>query len=150
MDATQPAEIRKATTTDTDDILRLWTAAGASVTATDTHVHVSLVIGHAAATVLVAVRDGRIVGTVIGTFDGWRGHLYRLVVHPEVRRQGLARAMVREVEAVFRAQNVTRVLAFVERDRPAAIAFWEAAGYSRDDNVHRYVRLLAPVTPSAH
>jgi len=33
--------------------------------------------------VLFAEEEGHIVGTVIGGFDGWRGNIYRLAVHPE-------------------------------------------------------------------
>ena len=44
---------------------------------------------------LVATEDGRIVGSLLGTFDGWRGNLYRLVVKPSMRRRGVATALVR-------------------------------------------------------
>jgi ribosomal protein S18 acetylase RimI-like enzyme len=47
----------------------------------------------------VAECDGEIVGTLIAGFDGWRINLYRLTVHPHMRRHGLGGAMVTEAEA---------------------------------------------------
>ena len=38
----------------------------------------------------VAVQDDRVVGTVIAGYDGVRGWIHRLAVHPDIRRCGLA------------------------------------------------------------
>ncbi len=38
--------------------------------------------------------DAGIVGAVLGTFDGRRGWIHRLAVHPDHRRAGLATALV--------------------------------------------------------
>src|SRR5262245_59909828 len=37
----------------------------------------------------VAVLDGRVVGTVMGGYDGHRGWVYSLAVSPEFRRRGI-------------------------------------------------------------
>ena len=135
-------ELRRATGADTDAILRLWRAADASVSATDSSEHVRRAIEHPDVAFFVAVVDQQIVGSVLGAFDGWRGHVYRLAVLPNYRRRAIARALVRQVEDVFRAWGVRRVLAFVERDHLPALRFWEAAGYSPDDRVLRHIRML--------
>ena len=80
---------------------------------------------------LVATEDGRIVGSLLGTFDGWRGNLYRLVVKPSMRRRGIATALVRQMEEQFAQWGVHRINVLVERDRPWVVAFWAAAGYPR-------------------
>jgi GNAT superfamily N-acetyltransferase len=91
---------------------------------------------------LLAVDSEDTVGTLLGTFDGWRGNLYRLVVRPERRRQGIARRLVREMERVFADWGVRRVTVLVEADRPWAAAFWAAVGYPRDHHVDRHVGQL--------
>jgi excisionase family DNA binding protein len=50
------------------------------------------------AKLLVAEVGGRLVGSVIGTFDSWRGDIDRLAVHSDFRRRGSARALAAEVE----------------------------------------------------
>ena len=36
----------------------------------------------------------RVVGTVIAGWDGWRAHLYRLAVAPDLRGRGIARQLL--------------------------------------------------------
>lgn len=91
------------------------------------------------AVMLLATMDGAVVGTLLGTFDGWRGNMYRLVVHPNHRRRGIARQLVRRVEQVFVEWGVHRTTVLIEVDRPWAARFWTAAGYPRDHHVVRHV-----------
>lgn len=130
---------RRATPQDAAPILALWKDSGASASATgDEHGLRALAVNPAAVFVL-AVLDGEIVGSLLGTFDGWRGNMYRLVVRPDLRRRGIGRALVGQVEAAFADWGVRRVTALVEVDRPWAAAFWTAVGYPRDERVVRHV-----------
>jgi GNAT superfamily N-acetyltransferase len=112
---------------------------GASMSTTDEVGHVRRVAENPAAVFLLALVDGAIVGSLLGTFDGWRGNMYRLVVHPEHRRQGIGRELVRRVEQVFGNWGAKRTTMLIEVDRPHAMAFWAAVGYPRDEHVVRHV-----------
>ncbi len=88
--------IRACRPADVGAVLELWHQAGATPSITDTADDLRRTVdgGH----VLVAEVEGQIVGSIIGTFDGWRGNIYRLAVLPAYRRRGVARALVAEVE----------------------------------------------------
>jgi ribosomal protein S18 acetylase RimI-like enzyme len=91
----------------------------------------------------VAIRQGAVVGSVIGGWDGWRGNIYRLAVAPEARRAGLARQLVHEAERVLRAKGARRISALVERHEAHALGFWDALsdrGWRRDERMLRYVK----------
>jgi ribosomal protein S18 acetylase RimI-like enzyme len=90
----------------------------------------------------VAEAEEQIIGSIIGTFDGWRGNIYRLAVHPDCRRRGVARALVAEVERGLAQQGAKRITALVEKDYPLPMAFWEAVGYRVDERIVRRVRNL--------
>ncbi len=124
------------------NLLALWRKAEATVTVTDTVEDIRRVISHSAAIVLVAEQDGHIAGSVIATFDGWRGNLYRLAVDPDYRRKGLARKLVDEVNSRLASMGVKRITALVEKDHPEAVGFWNAQGYQHDQTIVRYVRNL--------
>lgn len=132
-------EFRRANPEDAESILRFWNHAGASMSTTDEVGDVRRVTENPAAVLLLAVIEGTIVGSLLGTFDGWRGNLYRLVVAPEYRRQGIGRQLVREVEQIFRQWGVKRTTVLIEVDRPWAIEFWSAVGYPRDERIVRHV-----------
>lgn len=51
--------------------------------ATDDVEYVRQVAANPAAVLLLAMAEDEIIGTLLGAFDGWRGNLYRLVVHPD-------------------------------------------------------------------
>ena len=74
--------IRACRLEDIEGVLELWRHAGATPSVTDTVGDLQQAFDSVAANVLVTEVDGRIVGSIIGTFDGWRGNIYRLAVHP--------------------------------------------------------------------
>jgi ribosomal protein S18 acetylase RimI-like enzyme len=91
---------------------------------------------------LVVIIDDRIVGSVIGGWDGWRGNIYRLAVTPAYRRRGIARRLVAEISSALFAKGAERLSALVEHEHPWAIDFWQSLrdlGYERDPLFARYI-----------
>lgn len=92
------------------------------------------------AALLVAEREGEVVGALIAAWDGWRGNMYRLAVRDEHRRRGIGLALTRAGEDYLRERGARRVTALVAFDDDEAGAFWEAAGYPADREIGRRVR----------
>jgi len=135
--------IRKGRPEDIERVLELWRDAGATPKSTDTPPDLARLLAQAQAVLLVAEADGRVVGTVVGGWDGWRGNIYRLAVLPEYRRRGIAGALMREVDAVLAGLGARRITALVEHDHAWAVGFWNAlerAGYRHDPTMTRYVK----------
>ena len=135
--------IRHATKDDIDDILALWRRADAHPSATDTPHDLGRVIDAPHAAVFVAeTGNGTLVGSVIATFDGWRGNLYRMAVDPKERRLGLARRLTMNAEDWLRGAGARRLSALVEGDREIAQRFWEAVGFEHYEGMRRYSKNL--------
>jgi GNAT superfamily N-acetyltransferase len=135
-------EFRAARPDDAERIIRFWHESGASMGATDDVEYVRRVAANPAAILLLAEAENEIIGTLLGAFDGWRGNLYRLVVRPDRRREGIGRQLVQRVERIFAGWGVRRVTVLIEVDRPWAMDFWTAVGYPRDDRIVRHVGTL--------
>lgn len=99
-------------------------------------------VANSPAALLVAERDGEIIGAVIAAWDGWRGNMYRLAVGEERRHEGIGAALVRAGEDYLRRRGARRVTALVAFDDEAAGGFWDAVGYPRDQEIGRRVRNL--------
>lgn len=92
---------------------------------------------------LAAVDEGTLVGTVMGSYDGRRGWIARLAVAPERRGEGIARALVAEVEERMRDLGVHRVNLLVLPDNEDGAAFWERAGFPLSDLVELRSKVLS-------
>ena len=122
-------------------VLSLWQQAGDGVLSpTDSLEEVQAAIHHSAALFLVAESEGRIIGSIIGTWDGRRGEFYRLTVSPEVRRRGVARMLVGTAEKWMAEQGCHRITALVGKAHPWATGFWTAAGYELHESMSRDFR----------
>ena len=136
-------EIREATTADVDAVLALWDAdADPGRAIIDEPEALHRLLAAPTGTLLLAERDGRLVGTVIAGWDGWRGNLYRLVVAADHRRRGVARALVADAERRLHDQGCPRITALVHLGLEQAPRFWAAAGYAYDEPTGRFVRNL--------
>jgi ribosomal protein S18 acetylase RimI-like enzyme len=91
---------------------------------------------------LLAWDGTRLVGSAIGGWDGWRAGMYRLAVDAAYRRRGVARMLVRAIEKELRRLGAKRISALVASGNHAGRGFWNAAGYTLDDQVVRYVKNL--------
>jgi len=135
--------IRPARVTEAQAVLDLWREAGALPSKTDTPREVRRLVKRHPGALLVAVDGGRLIGTVIAGWDGWRGGIYRLAVAPDRRRRGLARALVAAAERRIRARGGRRISAMVVRAERHAVGFWShAPGWRRARHMDRYVRML--------
>jgi ribosomal protein S18 acetylase RimI-like enzyme len=135
--------IRSAVAADIAAVLALWERArsGVASISDDERVIIQLLDTDAEA-LLVAERDGEVVGSLIAAWDGWRGNMYRLAVTPELRREGIGRRLVEAGEQRLRAVGGARVTALVWGEHEEALGFWEAAGYAHDPHIARFVRNL--------
>jgi len=115
--------IRRCHLEEITTILSLWREAETTVSMTDTVEDLGRTVADSPAVVLVAEVKGQVVGSVIGSFDGWRGNIYRLAVHPDYRRQGIASALVIEVEQHLVRQGAKLISVWVEQEHPWAMGF---------------------------
>ncbi len=80
----------------------------------------------------LAERDGGVVGTAMAGYDGHRGWLYSVGVHPEARGAGVGRRLVAEAERALASLGCPKVNLQVFADNAPAQAFWRRLGYGQD------------------
>jgi ribosomal protein S18 acetylase RimI-like enzyme len=88
------------------------------------------------ADVVVAERDGRVVGmatmqVVISTAEGGpSGLIEDVVVHESHRGQGIGRALMDHLVGLADQKSLTRLQLLADRDNQPALAFYEKLGWS--------------------
>jgi len=90
---------------------------------------------------LVARQADRLVGTVVGGFDGFRGWMYHVATEANFRRKGVATALVGELETRLRALGCKKLNLQVRTGNDAVTSFYEGLGYSAEPRVSLGKRL---------
>lgn len=138
-----PFELRTARADEADVLLELWQeAAENDARPADTREAVEAVLRRDPDAVLVAEDGGKVVGSVIAGWDGWRCHLYRLAVRPGQRGQGIGSALVAAAEERFRSLNGGRADAMVLEGNDLGQGLWRARGYAPQEEWRRWVKPL--------
>jgi ribosomal protein S18 acetylase RimI-like enzyme len=132
--------IRRAEASDASAVLELWQEADAAPSHTDDVESILQLVGHDREALIVADCDGRIIGSVIAAWDGWRGSVYRLAVAPEHRRCGLGRRLVLKAEERLAEVGAVRLQAVVVESDSEATGFWRASGWEQQVDRLRFVK----------
>jgi ribosomal protein S18 acetylase RimI-like enzyme len=82
---------------------------------------------------LVAESGGRIIGTVLGGFDGRRGMVYHLAIEHAYRRMGIGIALMSELERRMLLKGCIRMYLLVTHDNLDAIRFYESQDWEQMD-----------------
>jgi ribosomal protein S18 acetylase RimI-like enzyme len=78
---------------------------------------------------LKAVLAGRMVGSVRARVEGVTAHAGRLMVAPDVQRQGIGTRLLRALEDALR-ERVERIELFTGEGNPGNLRLYQALGYS--------------------
>ncbi len=119
---------------------RLWESAGPGIQLrrSDEPAEIEKKLSRDPDLFLVAEVDGKLVGTVIGGFDGRRGMIYHLAVDVSVRERGIGEMLMNEVERRLKEKGCVRSYLLVTTGNEQAMRFYEKRGWSRMDTVYVY------------
>ncbi len=135
--------VRSATGDDHDRIIELWEACGLTRPWNDPRRDLERKLAHDPEMLLVGEDPpAGVVATVMAGYEGHRGWLNYLAVHPTHGGRGHGRAIVAEAERRLEALGCPKVNLQVRADNPAAVGFWAAIGYAVDDTVSMGRRLV--------
>ena len=90
---------------------------------------------------LVAVDDDRVIGTVMGGYDGHRGWIYSMAVDERERHRGVGSVLMDEIEEALRALGCLKVNLQVVPSNSGVVNFYERLGFSVEDRISMGKRL---------
>jgi ribosomal protein S18 acetylase RimI-like enzyme len=93
---------------------------------------------------LLAFVDEKCVGTAMSGFDGHRGWIYYLAVHPDFRRRGIARKLMERVELDLKRVGCTKLNLQVRSNNSEVVEFYQKLGYDVEPRVSMGKLLTRP------
>jgi ribosomal protein S18 acetylase RimI-like enzyme len=83
----------------------------------------------------VAAEDSEILGTVMAGYDGHRGWLYSVAVHPSKRQLGLGSLLVQHAEKALADLGCLKINLQLVASNEATAAFYESMGYAVEPRI---------------
>lgn len=90
---------------------------------------------------LVGLLEGKMVASVMVGYEGHRGWINYLAVHPDQRRKGFGRQIMVEAERRLREEGCAKINLQVRSSNAEVLAFYRAIGFLQDDVVSLGKRL---------
>jgi ribosomal protein S18 acetylase RimI-like enzyme len=117
-----------------DDVIILWRKSGISVGSTDTKEEIKKMLDRNPQLFLVGKLDQKVIGVVMGGFDGRRGYVHHLAVDPNYQKRGYGKMIMDELIARFRKMSVHKIHLFIEKYNKYVVEFYRNLGWQiRDD-----------------
>lgn len=123
-------KIREMTIEDYQQVYDLWASTGTiQLKKSDERSEIGRMIQWNPTTCLVGEKEGQIIAAVMGGFDGRRGMIHHLAVHPSEQGHGYGRQILEELEERFTDLGVIKVNLFVLDTNEKVVQFYDKLGY---------------------
>lgn len=117
---------------DEEALIELWHLCNLVVPHNDPHKDIERKLAVEPELFIVAEIDGKIAGSCMAGYEGHRGWINYLAVHPDHQRKGCATLLMREAERLLGLAGCPKVNLQIRSSNSEVQAFYEKIGYSED------------------
>lgn len=125
--------IRKFNFADRAEVINLWNLCGLVIQSNNPETDIELKMSFQPELFFVAELNGIITGTVMAGYDGHRGWLNYLCVHPAHRRSGCGRSMVEFSIQKLKELGCPKLNLQVRNSNLGVIDFYKKLGFNAHD-----------------
>lgn len=104
---------------------------------TDTHEALAKQLSWDSELVLVAEKNQKVIGVIIGTIDNNNGYYYRIAVSTSYQRQGIGKKMIAAMKNRFTFRKVKKIRISVDSHNKPLLSLFQAVGFSENDFWHK-------------
>ena len=124
--------IREMEEKDLPKVLDVWRAANIELTYSDKHEELVRMIKHNPELCLVLKDplEKGILGAVLGGFDGRRGWVHHLAIHPSIQGKKYGTLMMDELLRRFKERNVVKLKVEILKSNIGVIDFYKKLGWN--------------------
>ena len=136
-------EIRAFESPDTPAVIQLWQDCGLYRPWNDPHKDIARKLSISPELFWVGVdAQGQVMASIMVGYDGHRGWINYLAVHPAHQRRGHARQLMQRAEQTLSELGCPKLNLQVRAGNEAVLAFYERLGYADDQTLSLGKRLI--------
>lgn len=136
-------QVRAFTPADTEAVVQLWQDCELTRPWNDPHKDIARKLSVSPDLFwLGRDADGRIIASIMVGYDGHRGWINYLAVHPAHQRRGHARQLMQRAERALSELGCPKLNLQVRAGNEAVLAFYESLGYADDRTLSLGKRLI--------
>ncbi|MPW45606.1 GNAT family acetyltransferase [Acinetobacter guerrae] len=134
--------IRQFIQSDLDDVIHLWEICGLTRPWNNPEIDIFRKLVQQDDLFLVAIKDEQLIAVLMGGYDGHRGWMNYLAVHPQHQRLGIATALVQQLEKRLIARGCPKLQLLVRKDNLEIQSFYEELDYEEEEVICLGKRLI--------
>ena len=139
-------QVRAFTPADSEAVVQLWQNCGLTRPWNDPYKDIARKLSVAPELFLLGCNaGGEVIASIMVGYEGHRGWINYLAVHPSQQRQGHARRLMQLAEQLLTERGCPKLNLQVRAGNEAVIAFYESLGYTDDKTVSMGKRLIADI-----
>ena len=136
-----PLFIRPFQTEDEASVVSLWQLCELTVPWNNPYKDIARKLKVQPELFLVGMLDSLLIATVMGGYDGHRGWINYLAVHPDFQGQGYAQQVMENVESEFRKRGCPKINLQIRSGNARVMAFYQNLGFTDDQALSMGKRL---------
>jgi GNAT superfamily N-acetyltransferase len=138
--------VRRLSISDYNDIIRLWSDAGLTFKpkGRDSKISMEKEMALDGVAYFGYYEKENLIGVTIGNYDGRRGWINRLAVHPDFRGKGMAGELISECEKFLRSKGAVVLSALIEDVNEPSMTCFEKAGFRCEKEWLYYCKRQSP------
>lgn len=121
--------IRNMKIEDYYEVYKLWQKCCISLGKSDSKEEIQKFIFMNPETSMVGTIDNKIIGCVLGGYDGRRGLIHHLAVHPDYQGNDYGTILMECLENKFKEKGVVKMSFWVQNSNIGVVDFYEKLGY---------------------
>lgn len=90
----------------------------------------------------LAMDNDKAVGTIMAGYDGHRGWIYSVAVHPDYRKQGVGTALLKYAQTRLVEMGCIKINIQIVAGNEAVMEFYRANGFEVEERISMGKRLL--------
>ena len=133
--------VRPFQLSDEESVIALWQACGLIRPVNDPRKDIRRKMAVNPELFLVGILDDQVIASAMAGYDGHRGWINYLGVHPDHQRKGYARKIMDEAEKLLQQRGCPKINLQVLISNHKAIEFYQRIGFAADQVVSMGKRL---------